>query len=55
MLKKPLMIEFSGEEGADAGALLFEFTQEVVRQVRSILREVKGERSQGAIGEELRS
>lgn len=33
ILKCPLMIEFSGEEGADAGALLFEFCQEVVRQV----------------------
>ena len=33
ILKKPLMIEFSGEEGADAGALLFEFSQEVMRQV----------------------
>ena len=27
------MMEFSGEEGADAGVLLFEFSQEVMRQV----------------------
>ena len=33
ILKKTLMIEFSGEEGADTGALLFEFSQEVIRQV----------------------
>ena len=33
MLKKTLMIEFSGEEGVDAGALLFEFSQEVLRTI----------------------
>ena len=33
MLKKTLMIDFSGDEGADAGALLFEFCQDVVRQI----------------------
>ena len=33
MLRKPLMIEFSGEEGTDAGALLFEFFQAVLRKV----------------------
>ena len=35
MLKKTLIIEFSGE-GADTGALLFELSQEVVRQLRGI-------------------
>ena len=33
MLKNLLMIDFSGEEGAEAGALLFEFYQDVVRQI----------------------
>lgn len=34
MLKKTLMIEFSGEEGADAGALFFECSHQVMQQVR---------------------
>ena len=33
MLRQNLMIEFSGEEGADAGALLYEFCEEVVHKV----------------------
>ena len=33
LLKNIMMIEFSGEEGADAGALLYEFCEEVMRKV----------------------
>ena len=33
LLRNTMLIKFSGEEGADAGALLYEFCEEVIRKV----------------------
>ena len=50
MLRKTLVIEFSGEEGSDAGALSFEFFQAVLQQMMNVLREKKKKEFHGAIG-----
>ena len=44
LLKASLMVEFSGEEGLDAGALLFEFYQEVIQKINEEYFEGSDER-----------
>ena len=44
LLRAPITVEFSGEEGLDAGALLFEFYQEVIPKINDEYFEGSDER-----------